>query len=163
MWLVSPDASPGGEAPSGYAELGRWLARAISPGNTSLHAVEATGREIGRELAPAGDCPAEAKMYAVLASMGFQPRRETDRTGGFTYRLCNCPYRDAVVESPEVVCTLHRGMTRGLLDAISPETRLAGFVPQEPRRAGCMIELSGGLAAEPVAGPKNPRDDEPEA
>jgi predicted ArsR family transcriptional regulator len=147
-WTIAPDARPGGEAPSGYAELGRWLARVISPGRTSVRAIEATGREIGRELAPDGDCRSEEKMHAVLVSLGFQPKREPDPPGGLTYRLCNCPYRDAVRESPEVVCALHRGMTRGLLDAIAPKTRLTGFVPRDPRRAGCLIELRGGLAAE---------------
>lgn len=148
MWLVAPGARPGGEAPSGYSELGRWLARVISPGRTSLRAVEATGREIGRELAPEGECGAEEKLHAVLASLGFQPRREVNQAGGLTYRLCNCPYRDAVRESPEVVCALHRGMTRGLLDVIAPETKLAGFVPRDPYLAGCLIELRGGLTVE---------------
>jgi predicted ArsR family transcriptional regulator len=148
MWIIAPDARPGGDAPSGYAELGRWLARAIRPGSTSLRSVEATGREIGGELAPEGDCSAEEKMHAVLASLGFQPRREPDPPDGLTYRLCNCPYRDAVRESPEVVCALHRGLTRGLLDAIAPSTELSAFVPRDPYRAGCLIELRGGLAVE---------------
>jgi hypothetical protein len=39
------------------------------------------------------------------------------------------------------VCTLHRGITRGLLDAIAPETKLAGFVARDPDTAGCLIEL----------------------
>jgi predicted ArsR family transcriptional regulator len=149
MWLISPGAQPGGEPPSAYAELGRWLARAISPGRTSLRRIEATGRTIGQELAPQGACAPEQKLHAALASMGFQPRRESDRAGGLTYRLCNCPYRDAVRENAEVVCTLHRGLTRGLLDKIAPETRLTDFVARDPYAAGCVIELSGGLAAEP--------------
>ncbi len=149
MWMIAPDARPGGDAPSGYAELGRWLARVISPGRTSLGRVEATGREIGRELAPAGgDCSAEEKIHAVLASLGFAPRREPDPPQGLTYRLCNCPYRDAVRESPEVVCSLHRGMTLGLLDEIAPSTKLTAFVPRDPYRAGCLIELHGGLAVQ---------------
>lgn len=151
MWLISPDARPGGEPPSGYADLGRWLARVISPGRTSLRRVEATGRMIGQELAPDGDCSAEEKMRAVLAAMGFQPHREPGQAGGLTYRLCNCPYRDAVHESPDVVCTLHRGVTQGLLDEISPETELSGFVARDPYVAGCLIELRGGLATEPIA------------
>jgi predicted ArsR family transcriptional regulator len=147
MWLISPDARPGGDPPSAYADLGRWLARVISTGRTSLRRIEATGRVIGQELAPEGPCAPEEKMHAALASMGFQPRRESDQAG-LTYRLCNCPYREAVRGNAEVVCTLHRGMTRGLLDAISSDTELKGFVAREPYRAGCLIELSGGFAAE---------------
>ena len=149
VWMIAPGARPGGEAPSGYEQLSPWLARTLSSSRTSARAIEATGRQIGRELAPPSDRPAEERMYAVLASLGFHPHRESrPPAGGFTYRLCNCPYRDAVRESPEVVCALHRGMTRGLLDVISPDTRLAGFVPSDPDEAGCRIELAGGLAAE---------------
>ena len=93
-------------------------------------------------------------MHAALAALGFQPRREVDDTGALTYRLCNCPYRDAVRESQDVVCTLHRGMTRGLLDAMAPDTKLAAFVPRDPDVAGCLIELRGGLAAEAAREPE---------
>ena len=158
-WTIAPDAQPGGDPPSGYRELGRWLARLVSRGRTGRRAVESLGREIGRELAPARDSSsAEAKMYAALASLGFQPRRRVDAAGTLTYELCNCPYRDAARESRDVVCTLHRGITRGLLDAISPETELTGFVARDPYAAGCLIEVRGGLAADAVeAGPASTR------
>jgi hypothetical protein len=149
MWTIASDARPGGAPPTGYADLGRWLARVIAPGRTSLRSVEATGREIGRELGPDAvpePASAEPTMHAGLVALGFQPRREAGPAGGLTYRLCNCPYRDAVRESQRVVCTLHRGVTLGLLDAIAPDTELTGFVPHDPDVAGCLIELRGGLA-----------------
>jgi predicted ArsR family transcriptional regulator len=152
MWTIAPDAQPGGEPPSGYVDLGRWLARLISEGRTSRRAIELLGREIGHDLAPTGDASSpEEKMRSTLASLGFQPRRGLDDTGTLTYELCNCPYRDAVRESRDVVCTLHRGMTRGLLDALSPETKLEGFVPRDPYAAGCLIELRGELADDAAA------------
>ena len=81
---------------------------------------EAIGREIGHDLAPEGGaCSAEERMHAALVALGFQPKREVDPAGRLTYRLRNCPYRAAVRESQQIVCTLHRGMTRGLLDAVS--------------------------------------------
>jgi predicted ArsR family transcriptional regulator len=155
MWVISPDARPGGRPPTGYADLGRWLARVVAPGRIGLRAVEATGRQIGRELgtkAAVGPAAAEESMHAGLVSLGFQPRRETGPGEVLTYRLCNCPYRDAVRENQAVICTLHRGITRGLLDTISPETELAGFVIRDPDRAGCRIELRGGIADNPIAG-----------
>lgn len=146
-WAISADAAPGGEPPSGYADLGRWLAGLMSERKTARRAIEERGRDIGRALAPTGGAAtAEETMHAALVSLGFQPRREAQAPGELTYRLCNCPYRDAVREGQEVVCTLHRGMTRGLLDGISPETKLTGFVPRDPYAAGCLIELRGGLA-----------------
>src|SRR3954454_13681824 len=152
MWAIAPDASPGGEPPSAYADLGRWLTRLIASRKVGLRTVEATGRQIGRELAPTGNgAGAEQTMHAALISLGFQPRREVGPADQLTYRLCNCPYRDAVRESQPVVCTLHRGLTRGLLDEIAPDTKLAGFVPRDPDTAGCLIELRGGLADEVAA------------
>jgi predicted ArsR family transcriptional regulator len=151
MWLIAPDAQPAGEPPTGYADLGRWLARVIDPSQHTLRTVEETGRQIGRDLGPAtgGEAGlAETSMHAQLVALGFQPRREIESGGALTYRLCNCPYREAVRENQPVVCTLHRGITRGLLDAIAPETELAGFVPRDPDTAGCLIELRGGLAGE---------------
>jgi predicted ArsR family transcriptional regulator len=149
VWTIAADAQPGGEPPRAYADLGRWLTRVIASGRTGRRAVEAAGREIGRDLAPErGTIGAEPAMHACLTSMGFQPTREAEAQGALTYRLCNCPFRDAARESQEVVCTLHRGITRGLLDELAPETKLVAFVPHDPYAAGCLIRLHGGLAAE---------------
>jgi predicted ArsR family transcriptional regulator len=148
LWLIAPDAQPGGRPPQGYAQLGRWLTRLISSGPSSLRKVEATGRQIGRELAPDGDAAAETKMNATLRSLGFQPRREAHQPGVLTYRLCNCPYREAVRENAAVVCALHRGLTRGLLDELDPAGRLVDFVARDPTLGDCVIDLRGELAAQ---------------
>lgn len=148
VWLISPGARPAGAPPTAYAHLARWLARAIKPGKASLRGVESTGREIGRELAAGGSGDAETKMHATLAALGFQPVREAGEPGRLAYRLCNCPYREAVYENAEVVCALHRGVTRGLLDGLDPSSTLTAFVPRDPSRAGCLIELDGEIAAE---------------
>src|SRR5689334_20583435 len=66
MWAIAAGAQPGGDPPSAYADLGRWLARTIQPRKSTLRAVEASGREIGRDLAPSGDGDAaEQKMHAT--------------------------------------------------------------------------------------------------
>jgi len=148
MWLVSPDAQPGGTPPTAYAQLGQWLARSITPGKTSLSKIESTGRQIGRELAPGTQGGAEASLHGALAALGFQPQRESHTPRRLTYRLCNCPYREAALENPQVVCRLHRGITRGLLDELDPTSRVTAFVANEPSRAGCLIELTGKIATE---------------
>src|SRR3954451_17828075 len=58
MWSIAPEAQPGGDPPSAYANLSQWLARLATPRKVGMRAVEATGREIGRELAPAGNAGA---------------------------------------------------------------------------------------------------------
>ena len=148
MWLISPDAAPAARPPTAYAQLGRWLARAIGAKPTSLGKIESAGRQIGHELAPEPHGAPEASLHAALAALGFQPRRESHQPGRLTYRLCNCPYREAAGENPEVVCALHRGITHGLLDELDATSRLTAFVPHDPAQAGCLVEISGSLAAE---------------
>ena len=150
MWAVAPGARPGGSRPTGYADLGKWLARAAPATRAGLRAIELTGRQIGRELAPQGSgAPAENQMHATLSALGFAPRRQVKKKSGtLSYELRNCPYRDAVVENRDAVCTLHRGITQGLLDQLSPKTELSAFVPKDPRRAGCLISLCGPMADE---------------
>ena len=152
LWRISPDAQPGGDPPTAYADLARWLVRAISSAKAGVRDIEATGRKIGRELAPeAGDASAEDLMRGALATLGFQPAVELEPPDRLTYHLGNCPYREAVRERQQLVCGLHRGLTRGLLDAIDPKTKLTGFVPKDPYEAGCLIKLRGPLAAESAA------------
>ncbi len=134
VWTISPQARPAGDAPTAYANLGRWLVRVVQDAGTSPADVEATGTRIGRDLAAA---PSEGGFEAALSALGFQPRRE----GTATYELRNCPYRDAVAADQQRVCGLHRGLTVGLLETLEPASELASFVPRDPYRAGCTIEL----------------------
>jgi predicted ArsR family transcriptional regulator len=142
-WSLAPGASPGGERPRAYADLARWLARAIAPGPGRLRQVERTGREIGRELTPSAGGDAVEAFDRALTALGFRPASEIDADGRLCCRLGNCPYRDAARESAEVVCTLHRGITAGLLDELAPRARLVRFEPHDPDRAGCLIEVIG--------------------
>ncbi len=146
-WTLAPGARPGGQAPRSYADLVRWLARAMRSDAASLRRLEATGREIGRELAPADG----GSFEGTLARLGFDPEAEEQSQDRLVVRLRNCPYRDAVRENQEAVCTLHRGLTEGLLDGLGCGAALARFVPRDPEKAGCLIELAG--AAAPGDGP----------
>lgn len=121
--------------------LSGWRAR-YPPAPARLREVERTGRVIGRELAPekSGD-PAEG-LRQSLAALGFQPSMKIKADGKLSCRLGNCPYRDSVRENADVVCTLHRGITAGVLEQLDPEAELTRFDPKDPDRAGCMIEVS---------------------
>ena len=150
-WMISPHAQPGGDPPTGYAELARWLVRSLVSESARVRDVEATGRRIGREMGTTkSDVTGEQRLHQVLAALGFQPQREPVGDDRLTYRLRNCPYREAVRERQPLVCGLHRGITRGLLDVLDPNTKLVGFVPEDPETAGCLIELQGPMAAEAV-------------
>jgi predicted ArsR family transcriptional regulator len=139
-WTISAEARPGGRDPRAYRDLGRWLARALKARRRGLRGIEETGREIGRELAPGDKTADRATFEASLTALGFQPAAHPT-PDGITYCLHNCPYRDAVRENQPAICALHKGITLGLLDVLAPEAKLSGFVPHDPDRAGCLIEL----------------------
>lgn len=143
-WQIAPDAGPGGDPPDAYELLARWLARSIPPRPVRLREAQRAGRELGRELVPAmASAPAYERIGRTLTALGFAPRRQSDVRRTTTFTLGNCPYRDAVQENQPVVCALHQGLTRGLLDVIAPSARLADFVPKDPARAGCLIVVKG--------------------
>ncbi len=144
LWAVAPGADPGGQRPTSYADLSRWLARAIPPGRNRLREVEKAGREIGRELAPTDsvDDPVEG-FRQTFTSLGFHPELEASGEDGFVCRLENCPYMDSVKENQDVVCALHKGITAGLLAELLPQAKLTRFEPHDPERAGCVVGVSG--------------------
>lgn len=148
-WAVAPGAEPGGEQPTAYADLARWLVRAIPPGPDQLREIEQAGREIGRELAPRepGEEPVESLLLAI-ASLGFRPELEARGEGELVCRLGNCPYRESVRENQPVVCALHRGITGGLVARLLPEAKVSRFEPRDPDTAGCVVGVSGPVDSE---------------
>lgn len=142
-WQIAPDAEPGGRPPRAYSDLVRWLARAMGSGSRGLRGIEASGREIGRELASHQDTSGEDAFESVLSTLGFQPQVEDRADSQLTISLRNCPYQDAARENQPLICTLHRGITRGLLDVQAPNAKLAGFEPRDPAVAGCLIKVTG--------------------
>ena len=140
VWRVPPHARADAPPPSGYRELAAWLAAATPAGDRS--AVEATGRAIGRRLAQRERQATEyAGVESTMAVLGFRPSRRELRDGAVSFCLGNCPYKHAVRANAEIVCGLHRGITLGLLDEFAPDAEMTAFEPQDPERAGCLIEI----------------------
>jgi predicted ArsR family transcriptional regulator len=146
-WSISPAASPGGQPPQRYRQLVRWLARALASPRRGTRAIQETGRQIGRELAPdhTGDLP--QGLESALAALGFQPEVTAHASGAVTVCLRNCPYREAVHENQPAVCALHEGITIGLLERLAPGARLREFVPHDPDQAGCEIRVAPAQAS----------------
>lgn len=142
-WSIAPDSRPSGGPPDAYRRLACWLASSIPTTPRRLREVERAGRELGRELiAEPGELRADEAMGRVLTALGFAPQRERAEGSTVLFRLGCCPYREAVRENQPVVCQLHRGLTLGLLDQLAPGARLSDFVPKDPDRAGCLIEVA---------------------
>jgi predicted ArsR family transcriptional regulator len=141
-WAIAASARPAGVQPQAHGQLSQWLARAI--GRTGrLEDIEAAGREIGREIAPErqGRAVVDA-LQDALTALGFAPERRPINGGDVRFVLGNCPYREAVVQNQPVVCTLHRGITKGMLDRLDRTAKLADFVAKDPYSAGCLIDVT---------------------
>ena len=146
LWTVAAEADPGGQRPTAYADLSRWLARAIAPGPGRLREVERAGREIGAELAPSAPSKDPVGDFKhVMSSLGFRPEVAMSGGDGFVCKLENCPYRESVKENQDIVCALHKGMTAGVLAQLLPETRLTRFEPHDPEDAGCVVGVTGSI------------------
>ena len=146
-WTISPDAQPGGDPPTSYASLSRWLVQALITRGARVADMEETGRLIGRGLA--ADHPGardEQMLFDTLTTLGFQPEREPVAKERVTYRLRNCPYRQAVHERQPLVCALHRGLTNGLVEAMDADSKVVAFEPKDPDLAGCLIRVRGPVA-----------------
>lgn len=142
-WVIAPDAEPGGERPTAYADLANWLSQAVRDDPDAHREIEGLGRRIGHGLAPEGSANPVEAFQEVLTALGFQPRLEQGGGGDLVCRLGNCPYRDSARDNADVVCTLHRGITTGLLAELDPKAELKRFEPRDPHLAGCLVEVSG--------------------
>ena len=143
LWSVRADARPGERQPTGYGDLAEWLSELVGRSEEAVSAASATGRRVGGEIAPEGVEPGIESTESALAALGFQPEHRTGFDGTVTYRYGNCPFNRAACANGPVVCGLCAGLAEGLLEAITPEAELIGFVPKDPNLAGCTLEVRG--------------------
>jgi predicted ArsR family transcriptional regulator len=92
-----------------------------------------------------------AALLNLFTTMGFSPRETTgvraSREGRLEVVLGNCPFAGAVkADGGRLVCVLHRGLSRGLVE-MTPGGRLTAFEIHPPERAGCRIAAEGLHAA----------------
>jgi len=144
-WSATAQAVAEADLPHSGWTMARSLAKAIPATPERLSEVEQAGEEIGRELVDQIGSVSESEedpVGSALAAMGFAPERDDD--GNLTrYRLQACPYAEAVRESPQVVCTLHKGVVKGVLERLRPGSRLSAFEPNPVEAAGCLVEITG--------------------
>ncbi len=145
LWRLTPRAIAEADMPHTGWAMARSLARAIPATTTRLREVELAGEQMGAELAnelgsATSDDPREA-LGDALAALGFDPER-TDDGPRARYALRTCPYAEAVRENAAVVCTLHRGVVRGVLARVAPGAELTAFEPKDPGPAGCIVGVT---------------------
>ncbi|HST81776.1 MAG TPA: helix-turn-helix domain-containing protein [Kineosporiaceae bacterium] len=71
-----------------------------------------------------------SRLSAILADAGFAPEAAGNSTAP-VIRLRHCPFREIAIEYPELVCSLHLGLIRGVLSELRAPVaaeRLEAFV-----------------------------------
>lgn len=155
-WVVAASAPALGIEPGGFRVLAHLLAEAVATGAPDPGALRETGRRTGRARAAASE-PADGRaprasclrrVLDELADLGFEPVVEDDSGAGATVvGFASCPFRELAALFPDLVCTLHRGLTEGIVEAVGSatgvEAELSGFatlVDPDP----CRAELAVG-------------------
>jgi predicted ArsR family transcriptional regulator len=117
-YSLAADAPSLGFEPPAFPVLARMLLQLAATAQLpAADAVEA-GREQGAAAAtatrPVGTC-AEA-LTQELANLGFDPESVADDDGA-TIAFTRCPFRELAEANPDLVCSLHRGLVEGFIDA----------------------------------------------
>jgi len=103
------------------------------PGDAARHAGEAWGRFLTERPAPFRTVDAETateRLVALLDEIGFAPEAVRAPSGP-EIRLHKCPFLEVAQEHREVVCAVHLGLMRGVLDELDAPlevTQLDAFV-----------------------------------
>ena len=127
---------------SAYRLLAALLARALNRSAAPGAASEA-GRDWARALVPAGSAAGSPKdpieaVSTLFENSGFDPRPGLD---GQTLELHRCPFLDLAVEQPDVVCGIHLGLAKGLLEEIGAR-REVRLVPVLDGSGPCLVRLT---------------------
>lgn len=136
-----------GDPPRGYALLaavlaGNWAPTAAERARLAEQAgfAMAAGHPIATHSAhgtPPSVAESLAQVGALFTELGFEP--EIDPAGP-RIRLHACPFRDVAAEHPEVVCSLHLGLLRGVLAGTAAPLDATGLRPlAEP--STCIADL----------------------
>ncbi|HKX70965.1 MAG TPA: hypothetical protein VJM75_07050, partial [Acidimicrobiales bacterium] len=80
-----------------------------------------------------------AALVARLDALGFDPA-VVDDDGQATVAFTHCPFRELAEAHPEVVCSLHRGLVEGFVDAIGG-AQVDEFHPLTDRTP-CQVDLA---------------------
>lgn len=106
---------------SEYAGLAAALAAAISRSSSAPAAdAAAAGEEWGHDLArnrgaaPTSPEAARGHLVDLLDDLGFRPEQDVEDRAAV--RLTRCPLLEAAHRHPEVVCAVHLGIVRGVLE-----------------------------------------------
>jgi predicted ArsR family transcriptional regulator len=136
--VLEPSAVAGVSADLGYRSLAGVLARFVAstverPADAATEAGIAWGRSLsgppGTDRAAVDAEGAIRRVVTLLQEFGFEPERRDRDEGEVQLRLRRCPFHDVAMEQPDVVCSVHLGLLRGVLDELGADVEVRDLLP----------------------------------
>lgn len=126
-----------------YRDLSELLLGVLAGGRDPGEVGRAAGRLIAgatRSNHPGAPDDALATLEGFLESRGFMPEMVTGRPE-IEFRFGCCPFAEAALVNPALICGLHRAIVEGALEALGVAFEVTGLVARHPMTAGCRLEL----------------------
>ncbi len=140
-YSLAADAPSLGLEPPTFALLSRMLLRAAALAGTSADDAADAGREQGRvDGARAAGRPCLDALVRELDGLGFDPAAAGDTAPVVAF--AHCPFRELAEANPDLVCSLHRGLVEGFVDAVGGGhvTAFHTLVDRDPCRVELVVE-----------------------
>jgi predicted ArsR family transcriptional regulator len=143
-YMLAADAPSLGLEPPTFPVLARMLLRAAGLAGAGAEEAADAGREQGRaDGAHAKRRPCVEALVSELDRLGFDPAIVED-VDTATIAFAHCPFRELAEANPDLVCSLHRGLVEGFVEAVGAgEVEVADFHTLVDRTP-CQVELVGG-------------------
>jgi hypothetical protein len=123
--------------------LSRLLLRVLADGHDPGEVGRMAGRLIGK-AARSNDssAPGDAlvQLEEFLEIQGCMPK-QLEGAAEVGFEFGRCPYEQAALANPGLVCGLHRALAEGVLEALGGAFEVANLVARHPTTAGCRLEL----------------------
>lgn len=144
LYSLAPEAPSLGLEPASFPILARMLLRLAAATGADAADARDVGRDQGRldgsRTAHRGCLDA---VLDQLAAMGFDPALALDDEGDGAARVsiafAHCPFRDLAEQRPDLLCSLHRGLIEGVVDATAGG-EVVGFGSLVDR-SPCQVEI----------------------
>lgn len=138
-WETPAGAPSLGLEPSGFRLLAQLLADAAARGGLDDRQLRDIGAGRTRDRRrPRGAGACLKSLIDQMGSLGFDPSVEGDGAE-VSVAFSRCPFRELATAFPDLVCTLHRGLTEGMVDGGDVEVRsFATIMDADP----CRVSLA---------------------
>ncbi len=142
-YAIAADAPSLGLEPPVFPLLTKVLLAGAAAAGVEPDELAEAGREQGR-VAGTGvprTTPCADALEAQLAGLGFDPAR-VDAGDDVTIGFSHCPFRQLAEIHPDLVCSVHRGMVEGFVDAAggAEVVRFHPLIDRSP----CQVDLRVG-------------------